>query len=111
MPLLNHTKQPRSFSMFIHHFIVLVEIFYTFWSGYYGNIIIAGFIVSEASNPFRIIKNISDGYEDKKDLGEKAIKTFAVVFLFFRLVLFPVFLIFVSINPIPLIPKMNEIYT
>lgn len=71
-------------SMICHHFVVLSEIFYSFSVGYYGNIIIAGFAIAETSNPFRIVKNICDGHEDKKQIGDCAIKTFATVFLIFR---------------------------
>lgn len=71
-------------SMIFHHFIVLSEIFYVFWRGYYGNIIAIGFALAEASNPFRIIKNISDGHEDKKRFGDINIVIFSITFLFFR---------------------------
>lgn len=72
-------------SMICHHLIVLSEILYVFWSGYFGNIIVLGFAIAEASNPFRIIKNISDGHDDRKYWGDLSIHIFAVVFLFMRL--------------------------
>ena len=72
-------------SMICHHLIVLSEIMYVFWSGYFGNIIVLGFAIAETSNPFRIIKNICDGHDDRKYWGDFSIHIFAVVFLFMRL--------------------------
>lgn len=71
-------------SMVCHHVVVLVEIFYTFFKGVYGNIVAVGFAIAEASNPFRIIKNIADGHLELKWLSDLSIKIFAAVFMVCR---------------------------
>ena len=71
-------------SMVAHHLVVITEIFYVFYKGIFGNVMAVGFAIAEASNPFRIVKNISDGHIELAWLGELSIKLFAVIFLIFR---------------------------
>lgn len=74
----------HAISMVCHHAVVISEIFYAMITNYWGNIILVGFAIAESSNPFRIIKNITDGHADQKRLGDISIKVFAVVFLICR---------------------------
>lgn len=82
--LMGQVYKFHPMSMVCHHVVVLLEIFYCFFTGYYANIVVAGFAIAEASNPFRIVKNIADGHLDQKRLGDVSIKIFAVVFLVCR---------------------------
>lgn len=82
--LMGRVYKFHPLSMVCHHLVVLTEIGYAATVGVYGNIIIVGFAIAEASNPFRIIKNISDGHLEQKHVGDLSIKIFAVVFLFCR---------------------------
>ena len=82
--LMGRFHKFHSISMVCHHLIVLLEIFYVFWCGFYGNIITAGFAIAELSNPFRILKNLSDGHENGRSFGRKSMAIFAVVFLICR---------------------------
>lgn len=82
--LVGQVHKFHQLSMVFHHVILVLEILYSLTTGYWANIIIAGFAVAEGSNPFRIVKNISDGHLEYKNLGDVSIRIFAVVFLFLR---------------------------
>ena len=82
--LMGRVYKFHPLSMLCHHLIILAEVFYVFWCGFYGNIIIAGFAIAETSNPFRILKNLSDGHVGGERFGRTSMTIFAAVFLAFR---------------------------